>query len=137
MPESSYSTRHWRVVQARGKAREYDCVRCGRQAQEWSQIHGKSGESPNHYRPMCCSCHQKYDNHWSAETRAKLSKTLKGRTVAPETGRKISEAKMGMKYNWSKKGKETITKKMIGNTYASGKRTPEQCERIRIGRWGR
>lgn len=74
---------HKRVMYDRGKASEYDCVDCGRRAQEWSCRHdvapqyyqegwvtlpsGKSllaywSTSSQDYDPRCKSCHRKYDN---------------------------------------------------------------------------
>lgn len=109
--DPDYYKKHRAVYKARGSASDQDCVRCGDPAQEWSQIKGTTGDDPDDYQPMCCSCHQKYDDHWSDETRAKVSGSVsKARSEAP----------------WG-----------YGNTNASGKRTPEQIERIRVARWGR
>lgn len=56
-----YSTRHSRVLAARGRAVEQECVDCGGRAREWSQRHGTDGTAPSHYDPRCNPCHQKYD----------------------------------------------------------------------------
>ena len=107
---------HERVVRRKGKASRYDCIGgCGRVAQEWSRIHGRDGSDPlTHYLPACCSCHQIYDDHWNKETRAKVSRRMK--EVRAEPGNREC---------------------YLGNKFASGKRTPEQVERMRLARWGR
>lgn len=74
---SSYLDRHKRIYEVRGKAIEYYCEHCGEDAQEWAQRHNTDGENPEDYIPLCCSCHQIYDNHWSEETRAKVGATLR------------------------------------------------------------
>jgi polyferredoxin len=56
-----YSTRHSRVLKARGKAGDQACADCGQQAREWSQVHGTSGDDPEHYEPRCARCHHAYD----------------------------------------------------------------------------
>jgi len=134
---STYSSRHWRVRFNRDKASLYACVDCGAPANEWSQDHRTDGENPYDYRPRCYRHHQAYDGKWSPEERQKLSETLRGREVSAETGRKISQAKKGMKYNMTPEGREGIRMSKLGNKHASGQRTPEQCERIRVARWGR
>lgn len=58
--DASYSRRHHRVKAARGQARHYRCT-CGRQAAQWSQTHGTTGEDPAHYVPRCVPCHVRYD----------------------------------------------------------------------------
>lgn len=79
--ESTYWTKHRWVSRERGLASNYPCVACGGVAKEWSQIHGTDGADPqNHYRPMCKSCHGKYDasiRTVSEETKAKLSQARK------------------------------------------------------------
>lgn len=72
----AYNRRHYRVVRARGKAAEYDCD-CGQPAKEWAQLHETDGESPEDYQAMCRPCHQKYDDRWNEEERAKVSKSMK------------------------------------------------------------
>jgi hypothetical protein len=64
----SYYYRHDLVEAARGKARDHKCVGCAekgldRQAREWSQLHDKTGDHPEDYRPLCHRCHQDYDGH--------------------------------------------------------------------------
>lgn len=111
----SYGQRHERVRKARGPASEHLCADCGSDAQEWATIHGRDGSEIEDYRPLCCACHGRYDDHWSAETRAKVSATLKRL--------KIEDPSMH--------------DSLKGNMNAVGKRTPEQIERMRIARWGR
>ena len=70
----SYNTAHRRVAEAKGRAALHICVECGGQAQEWAYDHADpnvriaSGNpriegmlyslNPDHYQPMCKSCHQ-------------------------------------------------------------------------------
>lgn len=51
-----YARAHAAVRHAKGKASEHDCVDCGGQALDWSQIH-----DTDDYEPRCRSCHKKYD----------------------------------------------------------------------------
>lgn len=67
-----YGTAHERVRAARGQASEHPCSQgCGRQAQHWAYDHddprahtadeGAYSTDPNHYQPMCVSCHKLFD----------------------------------------------------------------------------
>lgn len=58
---AAYQTRHRRLKKARGRAKEYGCISCPKQAFDWAQKHGTDGESPEDYDPMCRSCHLKRD----------------------------------------------------------------------------
>jgi hypothetical protein len=101
LPEASvsYGARHARVRVARGKAKEHQCVECGRPAQVWAQIHDTDGLDPMDYKPMCQKCHLTYDgipgSTRSAETRAKMSAYARNRT--PEHRAKMIEAHTGVK----------------------------------------
>lgn len=62
--DPTYGARHRRVEAAKGKANGHSCIDgCGRQAQDWTQIHGTTGLEPEHYEPRCRSCHRRYDGH--------------------------------------------------------------------------
>lgn len=139
---TAYSTKHQRVYRVKGKASLYLCGICEESlAQEWSQIHGTTGNNPKDYWPLCCSCHQQYDNHWDESARKKVADTSKQRWQDPsyksKVGKKISEARMGHEVTEETKMKISAGKKGVPNPSAGQKRTPEQCERIRIARWGR
>lgn len=56
-----YLGRHDRIYHRRGKASEYDCVDCGKQAEDWSQKKGTSGTNTEDYDPRCTRCHMRYD----------------------------------------------------------------------------
>jgi hypothetical protein len=58
-----YRLRHTRVERERGKASQSPCADgCGRQAHDWSQIHGTDGlDVFEHYVPRCRPCHKVYD----------------------------------------------------------------------------
>ncbi len=90
---------------------------------------------------MCRSCHFKYDEHWNDITRASVAAKISERNANPEwkqrVGPKITRSKTGMKYYITKEGRARNSEMHKGNKYAAGKRTPEQCERIRSARWGK
>lgn len=56
-----YQARHRRVLYQRGRAAEQTCVICEKQAAHWAHTHGTDPDDPQNYRPMCQSCHQRYD----------------------------------------------------------------------------
>lgn len=62
--EPAYRTRHDWVRKARGPAADQVCADCGKQAREWSQIHGTDGTAPEDYEPRCSLCHATYDGHF-------------------------------------------------------------------------
>lgn len=75
----SYGGAHRRVSAAKGRAREHECVSCGRRAAHWAYMGTDPDElteemvvrgnphrltysmDPEHYRPMCQGCHQALD----------------------------------------------------------------------------
>lgn len=60
--EVSRRTLHQRVERRRGKAREYQCVRCPERALDWAQVHDTDGQDPwGHFMPLCRKCHRHYD----------------------------------------------------------------------------
>lgn len=70
--EPGYNGAHYRVRVHRGDACNYECVdKCGKTAQQWSQIRGTTGFDPEHYEPRCKSCHNKYD--WRTGNYAKIT----------------------------------------------------------------
>jgi hypothetical protein len=133
--DPEYNRRHRNVYRARGKAKKHVCVGCGSAAQEWAQKHGTDGEDPSHYDPMCCSCHGKYDDHWNAETRAKVSATSKLRMQDPAVKAKaVANLKRDGKHTPEAIEKIRASKTGVPNLKARGqKRTPEQRERMREG----
>lgn len=69
-----YGAAHDRVRRRNGRATDYGCAHgCGRQARDWaydhkdpnelvSETHGCAYSSdPDHYIPLCVSCHRKFD----------------------------------------------------------------------------
>lgn len=68
---ASYFAIHQRLKVTRGKAREHTCTECGGQARHWAYDNADPNErtdnglrystDPNHYRPMCVSCHRNFD----------------------------------------------------------------------------
>ena len=63
MASGTYNAKHLRVKHKRGRARDHACADCGGQARHWATIHGRDGSSPEDYRPLCVSCHYRYDDH--------------------------------------------------------------------------
>lgn len=67
----NYASAHDRVHAAKGSARDYDCVACGDAAEQWAYDNADPNErlegglafsaSPDHYQPMCQSCHKRFD----------------------------------------------------------------------------
>jgi len=66
-----YSGAHMRVRAQRGSVRSFQCE-CGKGAAHWAYDHADPAEllspegrlysaDPNHYRPLCVSCHKKAD----------------------------------------------------------------------------
>ncbi len=54
---------HARIVKNHGKAKNYKCVDCGKQAEEWSNIKDHIyTDKIEDYLPRCKKCHRKYDN---------------------------------------------------------------------------
>jgi NAD-dependent SIR2 family protein deacetylase len=53
---------HKRLRGRRGAAIKHECVDCGKQAEQWSYIHGTDQQDlDNSYEPRCTKCHCKYD----------------------------------------------------------------------------
>ena len=74
----TYYQAHQRGRTAKGKASEWACVDCGRDAHHWSyngqdpdELYGKASHhrdtlsaysvNPDYYEPRCASCHQYFD----------------------------------------------------------------------------
>jgi len=54
---------HVRIVKKSGKAKDYKCVDCGEQAEDWSNINNHIyTDKIEDYLPRCKKCHRKYDN---------------------------------------------------------------------------
>lgn len=71
---ASYFAIHQRLKVTRGKASDHSCSECGNRARHWAYDNadpfereddgGRYSTNLNHYRPMCVSCHRKFDfNH--------------------------------------------------------------------------
>ncbi len=58
---NEYAAQHKEVNKERGPAYRHNCVDCGKQAIEWSQIHGSDGWDPDNFEPRCIPCHRTYD----------------------------------------------------------------------------
>lgn len=130
-----YYRNHRRVARERGRVSNLDCL-CGRYAQVWAQLHGTSGDDPGDFMPMCYWCHHSYD----AFTMYGIARNEK---VSDAAKKMWAESTPEKRLSMQPDNKGRSRPDMIGNKFtagkrnAAGKRTPEQCERIRIGRWGR
>lgn len=71
--DAGYHAAHSRIYATRGRAASLQCRECGEPAAQWAYDHEDSAElidtelslayslSPNHYVPMCHSCHIRFD----------------------------------------------------------------------------
>lgn len=100
-----YVQSHQRVYESRGKASSHKCSRtCNNQAQEWAQLKGADGQSIDDFVPMCCSCHQKYDEHWNSETKAKVSESVRRTWAENPSRRAFSEQhKANLRAAWGRR----------------------------------
>lgn len=100
-PEISWSAAHSRCHATWGRAAQYSCVDCDRQAQEWAydgtdpdELYGRYSTTntwmyfsmwPEFYMPLCKKCHRKRDTQ-------KASIELREyRTWMKTTGLKLSD----------------------------------------------
>ena len=70
--EVTYAGMHHRLRMARGKAGGHQCSNCSEQAAHWAYDNGDPEEriendlrfsvKPEHYTPLCASCHKRFDN---------------------------------------------------------------------------
>ena len=77
----NYHTAHRNVRRLRGKASSQQCAHCDGAAHEWALDHGKSSidetqrwqwsANPDHYIPLCHSCHDAYDSPSHGSRRAR------------------------------------------------------------------
>lgn len=75
----TYDAAHMRVNARRGRAKTHDCAHCGCPAHDWAYTHDDPDAlvsdkhgceyslSPEHYTPLCKSCHRVYDLEWRNE----------------------------------------------------------------------
>ena len=104
LEELSYGARHGRVVEAKGKAKNFPCIDCHGKACDWSQTHGTKGLDPEDYQPRCRSCHMKYDM------------TEKKRQTAAEVG-----------YGNKGQKRPDVARRNRGNHYAKKCKTGCKC----------
>ena len=52
---------HKAVRKSRGLACSKSCDSCGKNADQWAWIHGQDPWDTTSYKPLCGSCHVKYD----------------------------------------------------------------------------
>ena len=66
-----YKEPHVRLLFHKGKASEYKCVGCGKQAREWSNVDHLYKRILEDYQPRCRSCHNTYDYKYNNRNRTK------------------------------------------------------------------
>lgn len=100
---AEYAANHNRVRKAKGKASDYPCVDCSKDARDWAHIHDKPKGDVNSYQPMCRLCHQAYDRaEWLIEERrrerARIENTAAFKGWTPER-REAQRQRMLAKWN--------------------------------------
>lgn len=98
--DCGYSGAHDRVRYDRGHAREYKCIDCGTQAQNWCYDHEDLNEmhevhrgqaltyslDSDHYDPRCISCHKKFDMSFCVRTHCNEGHEINGDNALMEKG---------------------------------------------------
>lgn len=139
-PASPYSTRHWRVRESRGPAKLLKCVHCaengtGKQASDWACLHGRDGEDPVDYVPLCRRCHIAYDKSGhrvphTEETKALLGEKNRGYRHTPEAVEKIRTTSTGRRHTPESRAKMSEQKKTAAA--ARGPMPAEQRTKISV-----
>ena len=76
----TYTNLHKFINDEKGKAKNYKCVMCNNQAMDWSNIDHRYSRNLEDYRPMCRSCHMKWDyqfNNWRNDKQWRAYEELK------------------------------------------------------------
>jgi ribosomal protein L31 len=60
---ATYSSIHDWIREKKGKARNYKCVHCNKQARDWANIDHTLSRDLDDYIPLCRKCHIKFDNN--------------------------------------------------------------------------
>lgn len=90
----SYTAAHYRIRSMRGRASLQSCAQCTDRAAEWSYMHDDPNEvfdsrgiaysqDPNHYQPMCISCHRNFDLNF-IKLNQKLSQVAGASSISEE-----------------------------------------------------
>lgn len=132
----AYRTRHAKVARNRGKASSYECVDCGRPAQEWSTVHGATDVTDvNQYEPRCIRCHRVYYDgisHWheASLTPEAREKALKTRHDRYDDSRRLVKSESATRA-WSRKTPEERSEigQRIGIKLKGRKDSPETRQR--------
>jgi hypothetical protein len=59
-----YKALHWWIGLQKGKASNFHCKFCLKQAQEWANISQEYNSDVNDYMPLCSKCHFNYDKQY-------------------------------------------------------------------------
>lgn len=63
--EAKYCAIHQYITKYKGKASEYKCVDCGKQAEDWSNKDHSYKRELEDYSPRCKKCHIIYDKKYN------------------------------------------------------------------------
>jgi len=66
-----YLMKHLRIIDLKGKALEYICIDCGKQAEDWSNKDHLYSNNLDDYIPRCRKCHCEYDKEFNNTKRGK------------------------------------------------------------------
>lgn len=68
-----YSSLHEWIGVNWGKAKEYTCSHCPKQALDWANIAGIYDRNRKNWMPLCRSCHKKFDKADTSKAREALA----------------------------------------------------------------
>jgi hypothetical protein len=105
--DADYQRLHKIVRRERGDAREYPCSNvCGRQAEDWSWIHGTDPANLKSYRPLCRYCHREYDRpQWLQQERLRERERIEATNAHKGwTPERREEQRQRMLQKWSQPG---------------------------------
>lgn len=102
---SEYVQFHKRITRERGKASLLFCD-CGKQARDWSHIHGTEVRDVENYVAKCRSCHKKYD--FTEEIRQRLIEVNTGHHRPGQFG---NQHRLGKPHSQESLAKMSVAKK--------------------------
>jgi hypothetical protein len=124
-----YNRIHREVVKAKGKAKEYLCVDCEKDAMDWSCIKGSSGSHIDDFEPRCRSCHLRYD--WTEDRSDGLRKLHKGRKRSQETIERIRASALS-RPKYTQEYKDNMSKRTKGRVFSDDHKA--NLSKAQIGR---
>jgi len=61
--DASYWAKHGWIYRQKGKAKDYKCIFCGKQAQHWANIDHTYKRVLEDYISLCVKCHARFDKY--------------------------------------------------------------------------